>query len=360
MPPVRRRSLLPKWEASTQEETPRPSLIIPESTIKSQITYPSAQRQALSWLAELQKDVDPATGYLIARPTTEYGKKVKELVQYSCSQSSEVKSIQTSRRLRRSPCCLYTLHLLRFLADYVIPVVVALLVSVHYYTSIQAPQEDDPPAVPLAATWTDTATTAGSWLGESIRYATSIPLSFVASTIDSTLHVSQGVQYLAQRTELIVYTPLLFVATYLATLVLIRLFLNLYTLCSAEQTLWNYQELILKETFQGAERAITGILRPALVAYYEAFAITSGSDQYVMTHATLCERLSNDIRAKTLAELLLLGNVSATYIHSLHMLIRHADAELSAAMFQFIAELGYPRRAPPPTSGSEERAGTIP
>jgi len=62
---------------------------------------------------------------------------------------------------------------------------------------------------------------------------------------------------------------------------------------------------------------------------------------------SLYERLITGIKAKPLAELMALGNISSHYIHSLHMLIRHADNELSAAMFQFTNDLhmaNLPRR----------------
>jgi len=334
--------------------TPRPTITIPTPPSTSFVSYPAAKNQALVWLSELHQDTDPMTGYLVENPSTFYGKRTKEFVRYTCNQSTEVKSILTSRRIRTTPLCMYLMRVLRFLADYVIPVIVALGVSISYYIHtpflITEGAEEPFPPFQNATTWIETASHAGDWFGETIRHVAAVPLSFLSSTIDGSLHVSQGLGFLRQRTELIVYTPLLFVASYCVTLVTIRFFLNLYTICSAEQALWNYQELILRETAQGIERAITGLLRPALIQQYEAFALGIRglyADSFSTFHMSLYERLITGIKAKPLAELMALGNISSHYIHSLHMLIRHADNELSAAMFQFTNDLhmaNLPRR----------------
>ena len=277
-------------------------------------------------LNNLNQDIDINTGYLVKNPVTQYGKRVKELVNYTCSQSSEFKTITNSRRLRPSPLCTYLLQVFRFLADYVIPVVVALAVSAYYYTSLEPAVEEEvsPPA--NEDTWVDSAAVAGDWTGETIRYALSIPLSFVTSTIDGSLHISRGLHSLRQNAESIVYTPLLFVGVYCATLVLVRFLLNLYTLLSAERSLWNYQELILQETAQVVERAVTSLLRPELLKGGTA-------------NPLLLETLVTRIKSKPLPELLVLGHVSSQYTDGLHMLIRHADEELSTAMFRLTNEL---------------------
>lgn len=283
----------------------------------------------LNELNKLNQDIDINTGYLVKNPVTQYGKRVRELVNYTCSQSSEFKTITNSRRLRPSPLCTYLLQVFRFLADYVIPVTVALAVSVYYYTSLEPPApavvEKESPSI-HEDTWADSAAAAGDWAGETIRYALSIPLSFVTSTIDGGLHISHGLHTLRQSAESIVYTPLLFVGVYCVTLVLIRFFLNLYTLFSAERTLWNYQELILQETAQVVERAVTSLLRPALLERYKEGPL-------------LMETLVTRIKNKPLPELLVLGHVSSQYTNGLHMLIRHADEELSTAMFRLTNEL---------------------
>jgi hypothetical protein len=292
----------------------------------------------LNELNNLNQDIDINTGYLVKNPVTQYGKRVKELVNYTCSQSSEFKTITNSRRLRPSPLCTYLLQVFRFLADYVIPVAVALAVSAYYYTSLEPlPPVEEEEVSPSATedTWVDSAAVAGDWTGETIRYALSIPLSFVTSTIDSGLHISRGLHSLRQSAESIVYTPLLFVGVYCATLVLVRFLLNLYTLFSAERTLWNYQELILQETAQVVERAVTSLLRPELLKERTA-------------NPLLLETLVTRIKTKPLPELLVLGHVSSQYTDGLHMLIRHADEELSTAMFRLTNELhkiegGLPR-----------------
>jgi len=283
----------------------------------------------LNELNELNQDVDINTGYLVKNPVTQYGKRVKELVNYTCSQSTEFKTITNSRRLRPSPLCTYAFQVFRFLADYVIPVAVALAVSVYYYASLEpivVVEEEADPVADDEDTWVDSAAAAGGWTGESIRYALSIPLSFVTSTIDSGLHISRGLHSLRQSAETIVYTPLLFVGVYCATLVLVRFLLNLYTLLSAERALWNYQELILQETAQVVERGVTSLLRPALLKERTA-------------NPLLLETLVTRIKNTPLPELLVLGNVSIQYTHGLRMLIRHADEELSTAMFHLTNEL---------------------
>jgi hypothetical protein len=307
----------------------------------------TATNTTTTWLTELNQDMDPATGYLVESPTSLYGLRVKELVNYTCSQSSEVKTILNSRRIRTSPCCLYMLEVIRFLADYILPLVVALYSAFSYYSSTQQhpvePETNRTETVEEEDTWVDNAAFAGGWFGETIRYAISVPVSFLVSTIDGGLHVSQGIDYLQQRTELIIYTPLLFVAVYIVTLVSIRFLLNLYTICSAERALWNYQELVLQETRQVVERAITNIMRPALLAKGKS------QDQDL----SLClEHISSAIKGRPLPELLALGNVSTPYTDSLRMLIRHADEDLSTAMFRFTNEL---HKIEGRLSGSRER-----
>lgn len=292
--------------------------------------YRSTQKASpnlLNELNNLNQDIDINTGYLVKNPVTQYGKRVKELVNYTCSQSSEFKTITNSRRLRPSPLCTYLLQVFRFLADYVIPVTVALAVSAYYYTSLEPVVEEEEVSPPANEdTWVDSAAIAGDWTGETIRYALSIPLSFVTSTIDGSLHISRGLHSLRQSAESIVYTPLLFVGVYCATLVLVRFLLNLYTLLSAERSLWNYQELILQETAQVVERAVTSLLRPELLKGGTA-------------NPLLLETLVTRIKSKPLPELLVLGHVSSQYTDGLHMLIRHADEELSTAMFRLTNEL---------------------
>jgi hypothetical protein len=128
---------------------------------------------------------------------------------------------------------------------------------------------------------------------------------------------------------------------------------------SAQWTLWAYQNLFLKETEEAIERAITGLVRPFLVKYYERLLFDSSESQLVkhkskasleslyltynndmeLMRDTLYEHAFETIRKITFAEMLVLGNVSKQYLEGIRVLIRHSDEELSSIMFQLNQEL---------------------
>jgi hypothetical protein len=307
-------------QARTQESTPRPTIRIPDDESSTTVRVLEGLRtHAHRWLAELQQDIDPATGYLFQDPTTLYGARVHELVHYICSQSSEVKTIQNSRALRTSAPSLYATRLVRRLGDTAVPLAVALYVAISYYSSIRQSLDQEGKAPP--GSWS--ALTVGDWVGETLRTVVSTPSTFLAATLNGALHIHQNTEY-------VVYTPLLFVGAYWLTLLLVRFLLNLHTLFSTEHTLWAYQELILQEMYQVVERAVTGILRPALVARYKDLIANPRTSytNYSMLHAALLEPLLNGIKARPLPDLFRIGNGSSDYTDSLHLLIQRVEPGL--------------------------------
>jgi hypothetical protein len=125
-------------------------------------------------------------------------------------------------------------------------------------------------------------------------------------------------------------------------------------LLSKQWALWNYQDLFLKETEQAVERAIIGIAKPQLIYFFEQYLTNSSNstelvplnrktleqiyhtykDDVNLLRLTVLERICTQIRSISLGELLALGQISETYLKGIHMLIRHADEELSALLFQ--------------------------
>jgi hypothetical protein len=117
--------------------------------------------------------------------------------------------------------------------------------------------------------------------------------------------------------------------TYFATFLILRFLLNLQTIWSTEQKLWNYQELILQETHQVIERAITKIIQPCVLFY----------SQSPRGRLTLHESLSVHIKRLPFYWLLRHGSVSPQYMKGIYNLIKSADDELSEIMFHMVEEM---------------------
>jgi hypothetical protein len=117
--------------------------------------------------------------------------------------------------------------------------------------------------------------------------------------------------------------------TYFATFLILRFLLNLQTIWSTEQKLWSYQELILQETHQVIERAITKIVQPCVLFY----------SQSPRGRLTLHESLSVHIKRLPFYWLLRHGSVSPQYMKGIYNLIKSADDELSEIMFHMVEEM---------------------
>jgi fumarate reductase subunit D len=314
---------------------------------------PKNQAAAYNWIMDLYADVDPKTGYLIKYPKGVYGKKVKELVHYASSLSVEMKAIQHSRQTRTHPCCQYTFYVFQFLSDIVFPVVFAILASYMYYE--WTPSEADSPILESNTTeWT--AHGAGEWLGSSIRSVITVPIHFVVGAVDRGFHVEEAVSYFQSTGTKLFLLPLLFLFVYGSTKIMGRLLLHIQTLCSAHRRVWQLQELLIKETEEALERAISGIAKPILLIQYEQLLkreptdskaiVTRSADKLVLYRENLpmirlgmLEQLSAEIKAIPFAELIQRGQLSSLYAKTIHALIRHADDELSATMFAFHEEI---------------------
>jgi hypothetical protein len=206
---------------------------------------------------------------------------------------------------------------------------------------------------------------AGTWVGTTLRQAATVPLTFMATAIDRGLHVSETATYVSYNSHQLFWTPVLFLTLYFSTIVVLRFLLNLRALASAESMLWHYQEILLTETEQAIERAITGIMRPACTKQFETLLLEASyneddvsGNQLVLTnrktferiHATyqtnfdilpvvLLDRIANDIKRIPVPKLLAMGNLSPEYMKCIHKLIRLADEELSTTMLEFNEEL---------------------
>ena len=348
-----------------------------------QESYELLQGKASTWLTEIQQDIHPNTGYLVQTPSTLYGKKVKETVHYICSQSPHYKAILHSRAMRPSACIKYCYEVFKFLADYVLPVMVAFTISYIYYTSYDTPiilsapvslnQTMPTPVNRRPADLFDWSTLsnnlptpeeAGTWVGTTLRQAAAVPITFVATAIDRGLHVTETATYVADKGSQLFWTPVLFLTLYFSTIVVLRFLLNLRALASVESALWNYQQILLTETEQAIERAITSIMRPACTKQFESLLLESSHDDDVSgnqlalpnrivferIHATyqtnfdllpvvLFDRITNNIKRIPVPRLLAMGNLSPEYMKCIHKLIRLADEELSTTMLEFNEEL---------------------
>jgi hypothetical protein len=155
------------------------------------------------------------------------------------------------------------------------------------------------------------------------------------------------VSYLANKAEKLVYTPVLGVSAYFITLVLLRFIINLQILYVAQVALWNYQELILQETQQVIERAITKIVQPCVLFY----------SQSPRGRLTLHESLSVHIKRLPFYWLLRHGSVSPQYMKGIYNLIKSADNELSEIMFHMVEEMNrVPERL---TNGVRRTVSTL-
>ena len=337
---------------------------------------------------DMRTDVHPNTGYIIPDPKGLYGKQIKELTQYVCSRSPELNAIKQSRQLKSSTYCLYLFEVFKFLANYVLPLASALYIAYMYYTTdftASLPQSipesvdsiiDFTNTTPLSPEPTPATTTitigswitdvmknspspsdAGIWLGSTLQWAAATPIQFIGNTLDSAFNLS----YFAGKAEKLFYTPFVAVAVYFSTLFVLRFLINLQTLYSAQITLWNYQDLILQETSQVIERAITQIAQPHLLNQYDAIlkgnsnALQLYNDNYSLAQLTMAERLSIHIKTIPFHELLKQGGVSPQYMTGIFMLIKHADEELGQIMFRMSQELN---QLPHQTYSYASRAAT--
>jgi len=318
-------------------------------------TVPSLGYQ---WLEDMNRDTDMNTGYLIKNPLGIYGKRVKELVNHALSQSSEVKAIQNSRKAKPHPFMVYTFQVCKILAEYVLPIVIAALISYTYYTSSEL-REPLPktfkyrPITPL-----NSAIETGGFLGEFAHGLISVPVGIILGFMDKGLRLSEIGNYMVRSRNTIVYTPILFVMVYFITLFVFRFLLNLYTIWRAEKTLWAYQEVVLLETERTLERGISSLLRAQLLDYYHTYINPTGNSKIAVQirewkskipdqgiRMVILDRLSHEIKLYPFADLMTRGNVSQEYLKGVHMLIRHADNSLSTTMFNLNRDIiNIPKR----------------
>lgn len=314
---------------------------------------------------DMRTDIHPNTGYIVSSPKGLYGKQIKELTQYVCSRSPELNAIKQSRKLKSSTYCLYLFEVFKFLSHYVLPLASALYIAYMYYTTdftTYTPPETVNPVESVIDTTTNTTPTetitvatalgswintipspsdAGVWLGSTLQWAAATPIQFIGNTLDSAFNLS----YFAGKAEKLFYTPFVGIAVYFSTLFVLRFLINLQTLYSAQITLWNYQDLILQETNQVIERAITQIAQPHLLNQYDSIlkghsnALQLYNDNYSLAQLAMVERLSIHIKTIPFHELLKQGGVSPQYMTGIFMLIKHADEELGQIMFNMSQEL---------------------
>ena len=326
------------------------------------------QTNTHEWMADLHKDVNADTGYIAKHPKGVYGKKVKELVQYASSQSVEMKAIRHSRRVRPHACLVYFAYVFHFLSEYVLPIVLSTASAYLYYQWTPEPVAFLPPVPKPIETnttssgwfdWVPSSDVAGDWLGTTLRSIVAVPVTFVAHTVDRGLRVQEVSSYLQSSGSKIILLPLLFVAVYLLTKLVCRLMIHIQSLCASQQRLWNLQEMMLTETEEALERAVTGILRPALLTAYETLLLPPPSSTQLvsaeqgallllantyrgnvpMMRTNLLDRLSTEIKRIPFPELVRRGGLSQSYSNAMRQLIRYADEELSSTLFSFHEEI---------------------
>jgi hypothetical protein len=314
---------------------------------------------AKTWMEDMNQDSDIHTGYLVKQPQGVYGRRVKELINHTISQSSEVKAILSSRKAKPHPFTIYTFHICKFLAEYVVPVVLAGSISYMYYKRSQAEvfEAQPPPMKPFKfrpSTSFDSAIHTGGFLGDFAHGILSVPVGLILGFVERGLRMSEIGHYMVNSRNTFIYTPILFVLVYFMTLFLSRFFLNLYKIWRAEQTLWSYQEVVLQETERTLERAITGLLRPHLLDYFHAYMNTQPENPITIhvrnlktqfigqeegIRMSILDSLSHKIKMMSFPDLMCHGNVSAEYLEGVHKLIRLADEDLSTTLFRLNREI---------------------
>ena len=315
---------------------------------------------AQGWMEDMNRDTDINTGYLVKQPQGVFGRRIRELINHTMSQSSEVKAILNSRKAKPHPFATYAFHICKFLAEYVLPILLACSISYMYYTVSQPEPEPVPEAPPKPYKYRPQETSfkaavhTGGWMGDFTHGILSIPIGFLLGFVERGLRISEIGHYMVNSRNTFVYTPILFVFIYFATLFLSRFLLNLYKIWQAEKTLWSYQEVVLQETEWTLERAITGLLRPHLLDYFHAYMNTepenpvtvhvrelklefAGQDEGV--RMSILDILSHKIKMISFPELMCQGNVSTEYLEGVHKLIRHSDEDLSKTLFRLNREI---------------------
>ena len=158
-------------------------------------------------MEDMNQDSDIHTGYLVKQPQGVYGRRVKELINHTISQSSEVKAILNSRKAKPHPFTIYAFHICKFLAEYVLPIVIAALISYTYYTASET-KEPLPktfkyrPTTPL-----NSAMETGGFLGEFAHGLLSVPVGIILGFMDKGLRLSEIGDYMVKSRNAIVYTP---------------------------------------------------------------------------------------------------------------------------------------------------------
>uniref|UniRef100_A0A6C0K5Q6 Uncharacterized protein n=1 Tax=viral metagenome TaxID=1070528 RepID=A0A6C0K5Q6_9ZZZZ len=318
------------------------------------------RKKVNEWLRDVYIDTDSTTGYLVKKPGGFYGRKAKALVQQIYSMSPQVKLILGTRSIRTNSACLYLFYIVKFLSNYVIPPLAAFLAAYFYYFSDVPIQQQESvtetSTLNTTDTWTLDPVAAGTWTGNGIRTFLSVPLQFLGSTLDRTLHLSEVVDSVQITGSRLFYTPFVGLTTYILTHLALQCILNLQMLLSKQWALWNYQDLFLKETSEAIERSVTGYLKPNLIYTFEQYLIHSSKvgnlqdqilehllytyrDDLDLLRETILEQLANAIRAIPLAEHLVQGKIGDQYLKGIHVLIRHADEDLSALLLQLNQEI---------------------
>jgi len=328
------------------------------------------EQTTYTWMKDLHSDTNPKTGYLVEAPKGAYGKKVKELVNYFSGQSVELKAIRHSRKIKPNACCLYGFYIFQFLSEYVFPIAFAVLASYFYYAWTPPEIVDDPPSFPSIEntteiktgwfSWIPNSDVAGQWVGSTVRSIVSIPLSFVVNVVDRGLHATEAMEAVQVTGTKLILLPLLFVAVYFLTKIVGRVLVHLQSLCASQRRVWDLQELLIRETEEALERAITGLCKPFLLKTYEEFLTlpcTAQSQQIVPTNQAITtltrvyqhnypllqinlhDRLATEIKQIPFPELVRRGGLSQSYTQILHQLVRYADEELSSTLFTFHEEI---------------------
>jgi hypothetical protein len=307
------------------------------------------------WLHDVYADTDIKTGALVQQPTGFYGRKARALVQQIYSSSPQVKLILGTRTVRSNYACLYLFYIFKFLCNYVIPPLAAFLAAyVYYFSEVPEPIPMTPPSFANTTdTWALDPVAAGTWTGNGLRTLLSVPFQFLATTLDRTLHVTEAVDSVHVTGSRLFYTPFVALTAYSLTYLTLQCLLNLQMLLSKQWTLWSYQDLFLKETSEAIERSVTGYLKPQLLYTFEQYLINSSEsqsqilepllytyrDDWDLLREMIMERLVNTIRLIPLAEHLVQGKISEQYVKGIHVLIRHADEDLSALLLQLNQEI---------------------
>jgi hypothetical protein len=200
----------------------------------------------------------------------------------------------------------------------------------------------------------ETAASAGGWLGDQVHGVLTLGWSLVGTFLDRSLHLQEAAASLQSGILQILLplatTLLLSVAAYWGTYLFLTLVLQIHTLAEKEHTLRRAQAAFLEESEALVGRTLVAALRPPLLQILSNLLAEAAADQpdapirhlaltystnYELLRSAVYDELIGCIRGLEFSEILAKNRLSAMYFQELFFLMRNADEEVSRTLFRF-------------------------